>query len=240
MKDMENIEAYLKGRMNKVDAIRFEEEMAVNPDLQQEVEIMRAIHDATELDIEDDLRTQLHQLAQQSKKRMRTTQIPTWSQIIMAASLALILGLGINYLLSDTQGLKEFVSREYKTYNLQQTRAENNPDLTSWKKTLTATPRENAINSLVTYLEENPLDWNANFALADLYYQNKNISSAKLYFDKIIDGQSAIWMERAQWNRILISVETWDTRAESILNRILADTDHSYYQQALELREKLN
>lgn len=240
MKDLENIEAYLEGKMSKVDAIRFEEEMAVNPDLQQEVEVMRAIHDATELDIEEDLRTQLHQLSQQSKKRIFRTPIPSWSQIILAASFALLLGLGINYFLSDSQGLKNFVSREYVTYNMQQIRADNAQEPLPWEENLTDTPRENAINSLVTYLEENPLDWSANFALADLYYQDKNILSAKLYFDRIIDGRSAIWMERAQWNRILISVETWDTRAESILKEILDDTDHSYYQQALVLREKLN
>ncbi len=240
MKDLENIEAYLAGKMSKVDAIRFEEEMAVNPDLQQEVEIMRTIHDATELDIEEDLRAQLDQLAQQSKKRIRTPQIPTWSHIIMAASLALLLGLGINYFLSDTQGLKKFVSQEYVTYQIQQTRTDDAQNPASWEENLTNSSRENAINYLVTYLEENPQDWNANFALADLYYQDKNISAAKLIFDKIIDAQSVIWMERAQWNRILISVDTWDTRAETILNAILKNPDHSYHQQALTLQEKIN
>ncbi len=240
MKDLENIEAYLEGKMSKVDAIRFEEEMAVNPDLQQEVEIMRAIHDATELDIEDDLRRQLDQLAQQSKKRMRTPQIPTWSQIITAASFALLLGLGINYFLSDGQGLKKFTAREYVNYEIQHTRTDNTQAVTSWEKSLTNPDRKDAINALTSYLETNPQDWNANFALADLYYRNKNLSSAKLYFDKVIDGQSAIWMERAQWNRILISVDIWDTRAETILNRILKDPDHSYHQQAVTLQEKLN
>jgi hypothetical protein len=98
-----------------------------------------------------------------------------------------------------------------------------------------------AVEWFENYLVSHPESHESRFMLADLLQKSERNLEARAQFRIIADSPSLLWKEKAIWNELLLSaLYDWDTIAGQKLNKLIADSNHSYHLLAIQLAEKLD
>ena len=250
---LDKIETYLNGEMTAQEEKAFDLEIEQNPELAKAVNNFGVANDAIELLIEDNLRKELNQFKSEeaasnkvvsiNKNKPQAKMRSLRSYLAAAASVAVLLGFfGMNW--ADNNYSNAALSKSFyeEGYNISNVRS-GNGDTNTLSEGLTAY-EAGSFNQAITFFqsvqEGNPRYQEAQFYLANAFFENNNFSDASKQFQKIIDTGDVRYMENAEWYKILAQLAAGETVNQSLLNKIAADNDHIFNNKAIALQSKLN
>lgn len=239
--NLETIEKFVRREMSEEELIHFQSVMEGDIALKNEVHKMELIHEAMELEIENDLRSHLKTLRDpfgHSSKRVTLAKNRWWiaAALLIMASISLWLW----YLSQSKESIDQFAQVHYIGYSDVRTRTEGEISRDRGQMIIAERSIEEAIPWYESRILEEPDNFEARFILADLYKQMGQIDNAKDQYHILATGESLLWKERAAWNYLMLSINhTWDQQAEKILETILNDPAHAFHQQALQLAVKM-
>ncbi len=250
---MERVEQYTRNTMPEAERRFFEAELAVNPDLQEALDLYLLGQEVIEQGVEAQLRLQLQGWSKSASETTtaaptmtasRVNTRPMWIRLAAAASVALIIGwfsvqwAGSNY--SD----EAIFAGQYKA-----------PDPSTFRS---GTAMENPLEPGFRALEDGNLraaeDFFKNispeqerYAEAQFYLGNTAVQLE--HYDLAIDAFNACiqrnetrYRERAEWNLLLTYVaaeQTDDPNFRNLLNSVIETEHHSYRREATKLKKDL-
>ena len=237
------IERYLSGKMSEEEKARFTEALDTDPELRKDVDNMRLIDDALELSIENDLRRELKdlELDDSGKSTAKVRRMRVWT--IAAGILVIVVAGAVLIRQTGTPSIETFSSDYYVEYNYGQVRGANAADspLSPGIEFIDNKSWEAAATWFEEYLSTNTDDTEAKFIFADIKRQLGDIPGTKALLSSVIESESILWTEKAEWNYVLVSAfDNWDERAESLFDKISSQPSHSYYPAAQQLQELRN
>jgi tetratricopeptide (TPR) repeat protein len=242
---LEQIEKYLQGDMSEAERLDFENELRDDASLQGELDKIRLVNDALETAVEDDLRARLQTIAHRTASRGSSGPrlrflFAKWA---VAASILVVIGVGLWYVFaSGPSGLDQFRRDHYLAYDYNQIRGDfaGRSDF-PFEMSSHDFNKGKAATWFAKWLEENPEDPEARYILAGILRDLDRTEEAKKELAEIIQANSILWSEKAEWNYVLLSADKdWDALAESTFQKILSEPSHSYHPQAKELEKLLN
>ena len=235
---LENIEKFVLGQMTDEEADDFQAAMAQDDDLRRNVEKMRLIGDAMELEIEGQLRSHLHGLLGKTNKPQGIKRLVQWSA---AAAVLLLLSLAIWFYSRSGPNLQQFAQEHYLSYQSIDLRLDEEPAEISEGLALASKGSENeAIEWFENFLQTHPEAYESRFILADLLQKTGVNLRARDQFRLIASSSSMLWKEKASWNELLLSAQfDWDVLAGQRLDTLVADENHSYHDLATQLAKTL-
>ncbi|MBK8502437.1 MAG: hypothetical protein IPL46_09585 [Saprospiraceae bacterium] len=236
---LEDIERYVLRQMGEVEAHDFQVAMDQDDDLKKEVEKMHLLGDAMELEIEDQLRSQLNILREKSARPQRSKQFLLWS---IAAVILLMLGLFVWFYSQPNPDLGQFAQSHYLSHQDIDFRSEaGSLEVSEGLVLLRQGQATEAIEWFENYLLSYPDSYESRFILADQLRKSDRNLEARDQFRIIADSPSLLWKEKATWNELLLSAQyDMDFVANQKLRNLLADSNHSYHLLAIQLGEKLD
>lgn len=230
--------------MSESDRRAFEAQMEADAALRDDVARMRVLDTALEVAVEDDLRARLQQMADPAPVRKTPEPVTRTfrSRWAVAAGILIIVCAGLWYLIGGGSALSEFRSDHYLAYDYTQVRGDlASRDDFPFDIRSGDFDREAAAPWFESWLETHPDDHEARFILAQILHDLGNTQRAKAALSIIMQNNSVLWTEKAEWNYLLLSAgKDWDEFAEETLNSILADPAHAYHPQAVELQAIMN
>lgn len=242
---IEQIERYLHNEMQETERRAFEQMLAADPQLQSEVTRMRLIDEALDYAIEQDLRDQLRSWSSTSEN-MEPIHQPNirsiYKRVAIAAGLLLLVSMSLWFFLTPhADPIQQFADAHYIEYDYTSLRGDESarPDfpLPADHSKLTA----QWLDTLSAWIEQHPDHAAARFLYADQLKQAGRIAEAKTQLAIIMSQQSLLWSEKAEWNYVLLGVQTgMDSLAAGTLQRIQQQSDHSYHRQSMELGKLLD
>lgn len=246
-KVFENIEAYLDDSLNETERLAFEKELDNNPDLAAAMDRHFMAHDAIELLIADNLRTELKEMAAESKIKpiaaKRSSIRRYLAPLAIAASVALMVGV-FGFLQKGNYSNESILARHYTAYEMPTVRSgSNNQALAEGAQAFQAKDLDKAITYFSNIPIENPLYTKAQFYLGQTYYQNGQADKAIASFDTVAQSDDLELNEKADWYALLASLAAQQEESNSFQNRIqriAKDTGHSYHEQAKAIQADLD
>ena len=235
---LDRMEKYLLGQMATEDRQDFEAELLRDAKLRKDFNRLKLIHDALEVDVEDQLRAQLGKLANRKKNLNQAKKLSLPVIWALAASIMILLAASIWWFTgSELVDPAQYSAEQYVEYTSTKLRTEeNNHAYSPLLRLLNQGDTSTAIKWLERWMVDNREDWEAAFFLADLHYKSGTWEQAKALFLQINESSSILWSEKSAWNFLAISAqESWDTQADAMLEEILKDPNHSYYNEVNKL-----
>ncbi|MCB0668744.1 MAG: hypothetical protein KDC80_23130 [Saprospiraceae bacterium] len=238
--NLEKIERYIRKEMSGQELSDFQSELEQDPDLRKAVVKMQLISDAIELDVENDLRSQLGTLRNPAKIKDIRRPSSSLRWLIAAAIMALV-AVSMWMLVQTSNSLDQFVQNEYINYSDINLRSEGSNSKSPGLQLIYDGQDEEAISWYRSHLVTEPQDYESRFILADLYKKQNQIDQSKAGFLILARSESLLWKDRAAWNYLLLSVNSeWDPPADEILDSMIKDPGHAYHELAVELADQRN
>lgn len=238
--NLEKIERYIRKEMSGQELSDFQSELVQDPNLSKAVAKMQLISDAIELDVENDLRSQLGALRNPAEIKDIRRFSPSLRWLI-AAAIAALMAVSTWMLLQTSNGLNQFVQNEYINYSDINLRSEGINSKPPGLQLIEEGQNQEAISWFRSHLVKEPQDYESIFILADLYKKQNQIDLSKAGFLTLARSESLLWKDRAAWNYLLLSVNSgWDQPADEILDSMIKDPGHAYHELATELADKRN
>ena len=238
---LDYIEKYVQGELSPTEAEQFEAQLQTNRELQEAYKRYQLAHHALEIEVENRLRNQLSTWDAESKGNSRTVRRLWPRRLAIAASLVLL--VSASFWIFNRQGLttEQFTAQHFERFDQEQTRSGITPK--SWGDGFVLIENdqiESAIDFFENVADTSIGNYAVEFILGELYWQKGNIDLATKKMENIIDAGSLFWLEKAQLNYLLLSLDsTWSDKAEQILNNILSDKNHPYYSEARQIKSRL-
>ena len=237
---LEDIERFVLQQMTEDEQLTFEQELAIDQALRKEVDKYRLILEASELAVEDKLRSKLDALA--SGKVVNQQPKIIWRRYLtLAAGVAILLSVGIWFFGGGESTAEAYAANHYFNYSGIQLRSEDASDQKAIGLTyMKESQWQQAAKYFENYLTQHPTDVEASFMLGDVYYQAGQYSAAMEQWQSIIDQNAIRWIERAQWNYVCAAVANGsDQMAMQMIDEIMTDESHSFHTQASKLANLL-
>ena len=249
----DKIQAYIHGELEAADLQAFEQEIASDPGLRQEVELHRIADDSIELLIEQNLRADLKDLAAETTESAsdeeaasggaRIVEIRRFTQrLAVAASVLVVIGffgafyLGSNY--TDRALARDFY---VETSGLRST-STTPGDALSDGRTLLQNEQFSAAAEFFASVDNPQLATEATYYEGLAHYGNEAYLEAMTAFDQVLTTDDVRFREKAEFNYLLATMAAGaaedNDRFEEILNAIANNPDHLAYREVQELQEK--
>ena len=249
---LDKIEAYLNGEMTTQEEKAFDLEIEQNQELAEAVDNFGVANDAIELLIEDNLRKELNQFKSEetasnkvvsinkNKSQAKLRSLRTY--LAAAASVAILLGFfGMNW--ADNNYSNSALSESFyeEGYNISSVRSGNQVinDLAEGLAAYEAQNFAQAISFFQGIQTNHPKYQEAQFYLANAFFENNDFSNASKQFQKVIDAGDVRYVENAEWYKILAQLAAGETVNQLLLNKIAADNDHIFNNKAISLQSKM-
>lgn len=243
--DDELIDQYLDGRMNQKERRRFEEQMAQQPDLAEEVALHRDIREGIAMFEYHNLKEKLKQLDQhiisppENHKSGNSRRLFTW--IVVAASFATLMLLGY-LLLEQSESPQMLVSAYYQAYP----NVMNPVDRSSAIADNTLTEALHAYEvgeyqQAITLFEQNKEQMSEGhyFYLAMSYFEMDQTAQSIALLEQVIQKNDSLFYFPALWYQALAYLKTDQIPSAKDNLKTLAEEENSYQKEAVELLEKL-
>jgi hypothetical protein len=243
-KNIELIEAFLKGDLAGAELADFEMRRKADPDFDQQVTdytlIMKEIRSTQELAFLDKLSTWEKGIEATEKKG----KVVPMGWILSIAATVSVLAIVTFVIFNEFSG--ENTEQLFVTYfqPYKDVISERSLDAGSLQEGMNLYNGGNyrqAIPQLRNYLSEKPGDVAAQCYLATSYLASDSVGRAKQMFESLIRDDDGLYKEIAQWNLTLIYLKENETELfTSALNDILNQKNHLYASEAASLSSKLN
>jgi tetratricopeptide (TPR) repeat protein len=243
-KDIELIEAYLKGELTGSALQEFELRRTSDPSFASDVKdyalIMKEIEASGQRSFIDKMKAWEDQVASKEKE---TKVIPIRRLLSMAASL-LIIAVAGGYIIfkSLPSGNAELFDQYFEPYGdvISQRSAEESP----FQKGMNFYNQGKYFEA-IKYLEEawenNEDDPSVKCYLGISYLADDKTQKAKEIFESLVKSEPGLYREVAEWNLALVYLKTNEiSDLEKQLNIITQQKDHMYFKQAISLWENCN
>lgn len=234
--DIEQIKAYLDGKLSESDVAEFEKQLAADGDLKKEIAaydtLFKGFKYLNEESFSEDVKTWGNELRtkenvkQIGKKEGKIRAL--YRYVAVAASVLLLLGFGMNWW-AGQHFSNEALANEYYS-----------PPLNSGTM---GGPDESLLKPINTFFE----------SAHEAYSGGDYEKSLKTFNDlsRVLESNRQnldeltyrLYSENSDWTRLMIWLKTNQTGTaefENLLNEIAADSEHAYSEQAQKLKKNLN
>jgi len=263
-KNFDKIEAYLAGELSAAEANAFDAQVAEDEALSLEIDLHTIAHDAIEVLIEEDLRSQLLALKAEETTTSSTaeTKVVTlapkstekvvamqprkrrslFPRLAAAASVAILLGFfGLQYNATSNDTLLD----TYHTGEDMVVVRGGNVATTPLAEGATAFEAKDYAKAIAFYqsVPKNSERYNeAQFYAGNSLYKNAQYAEAAAQYGKVAATGDIRYKDKAEWYQVLslLANDQLDTTFYTLLNKIATDANHSYSQKAQKLNSSLN
>ena len=252
MKNFDQIERYLNGEMPESERQSFEQEMAQNPELAEEVRLQRFEEDAIGLMIEDDLLAKIKQIGKEkeagiqlvSKKNKSFLQL-RWVQLAAAASVLLIAVFAIYNLSSSQLSAPELAALSYDQRvpnfsSIRTTDADEQEEYNKYSAYITNKEKQSMPETIRFFSEQKSLD--ALYKVGHAYLLNSDFTQAIESFTAYLSTASKTDRDFKSASFYLALAYLGNNNAstaQSILSEIKANPDHIFQKDAEDILKKL-
>ena len=237
----EHIESYLAGSLTRDELEELAQTLGVE-NLQEQIDFVKAVPVAFEI---NDVRDQIKQLVQaennQSSSGGRLLSLRRANWIIGIAASVLIV-VGVFWFSQDRSGEGTWLD----TYHFQDPgipvvmSTSDNYELYDALSYYSEGNYATTIDKLLTLQETQQSD-TITYYLATSYYYSTQENNAVRLFEDVASNVNSNFQQRAQWFLTLIALNQNRLEdAQSILEEIKSNPDHSFYDKAVDLSESLN
>ena len=247
------IESFIRNEMSESERKEFKEDLSTNEELAREFKLHQVEHEFMRLLREEDIhakaeswknQNEADDLAQlKSKKRILPLNTNRW--YLIAASTILLISLSsLYFLLQNNNDYSELAVSFYvipsefsDIRNVEETK-----ESTPINKGITAFKQQDYLGALTEFQKipmGDPRYTKAQYLLAHTYYSIGEYSQAISLFKGLISIPTR--KEEIEWYLILsyLNLDEEDTQYRLLVNSILKNPDHSYYNDVVKLDEKL-
>lgn len=242
----DKIEAYLKGQLDAKEKAAFEQKMATDSNLQEEVALHRLEQQSMELLVEKDIRGKMQKWKTESKE---VTQAPKRNTIVRlgpwlaAATVALL--LLFYFLVPKEQVLSgpELAAQYYEKPKSSQERSINIDNQNPLLEAFTLFDASNFIAAADLFgavPAASPYYWLAQEWLGHSQYNANQLAQAIETFKRVVDGDVSPYSERNEWNLLLAYLkDNQEREARQVLNKVLEEEGHAYHKKVEKLKQHL-
>jgi hypothetical protein len=210
----ERIEAYLNGTLDPAQRTEFEQQLLADEALQKEVNRHRKAAFAINYGRSQALKSRLtmidKELAEPTISASR--RIPLYRRIAVAASVLILIAAGAHFYAHRTYSSHAIATHYFASSQIDAFRGQ-----------------DDNVNTLANKFVE----------AEKLFQEGKYESAAQEY--QVIIKEDSLLKEQAEWNLALsyYAVDPASPQFKLLFDRMLADTQHDYHQQAKELHETM-
>jgi len=247
--ELTQIEQYLNGTLPPEEAFAFTERMENDPDFAQKVaeykNILAGIDEFGQDDFFNKMRSWENALAA-SEAETKTKEIP-FKQYFARAAVVLLLLLPLGYWIVSQNSLsytnEELFALYFEPYDdIISSRASGNTDMLAQGMEFY---HNRNYSEAITYLEKyqtgTPDQPAVDFYLGVSYLATDQTENAEQFFKKVIAHGESAFVEVAEWNLALAYLKTEEhTHLKTKLHQIIAQPNHQFHAEAIELNERIN
>jgi tetratricopeptide (TPR) repeat protein len=201
------IQKYLDHDLSEKEMKRFEAELKVNPDLQDDLALYREIDEALADTEVLSFRDQLTGLRREIERDDGSGKVPKrltkpWHYAATAV-IALILAIGLASLLDRPLSNKDLLKKYYKPYEVALINRSNNSTLDLMLKNAEILYQKGDFEKAAVYfekvLEEQPELAGTNLYAGISYYELERYNDAETSLNKVIEHNDNLYIEQAEW-----------------------------------------
>ena len=253
MEDIDKIEQYLTGKMDGVEQQAFEAELNSNSTLAEELDAHRLAREAIELSIGDSLRGQFQEwhdstatgtTKEGAKIVKMAPRIALRRVLAVAASVLLLLAVGSYWYANDRYNDPDLAMAFYEDSAIGKLRtgtAANHPLALGLDNMLAEdfAAADDYFNGIA------PTDTNyedARYYLGHSLYLQSRSEEAIQVLQSIQDSSNSNLRQSAEWLLLLSRLQEGQSESskfQELLDKMLADSRHSYHPKAVELDKQL-
>lgn len=241
MKDhFEQIDSYILNVMPEELKAKFEEAMANDISLKNEVMLRRDIMQGIRIDGRKKLKETLDEIHHQKDRTIQKSLVTRSKKIVpwlVAASFALILSV---YFLWNPQPKSDLFSTYYQPYQLSLNlrNIENKQALTTIDQLYTEGKYKEAKPIIESYLKENPDQKTLRLALAICQFENEEYQSAISSLEML--ENDLFLRDQAYWYKALIYLDQKNiSETIKILKPLIDDPTSDHHEEAKKLFEEI-
>ncbi|MEO1514332.1 MAG: hypothetical protein AAFV95_04945 [Bacteroidota bacterium] len=243
----DRIEHYLSGNMSEEERTQFDQDSRQNPELQQALDLFQFSQEAIEVEIENDLRSQMKEWqAEDSTSKASPLKVVSLRRRILsiaaAACVLLLLGtVALNH--SNNHYTNEALALAlYSSPDLSTNRS-GSPTATEAYNAAATAFRNGDFSLAISQLSNisDPSN-DALYLLGHSYLRNREASKAADLFRQLSQSPDSRINEKGEWHLVLALLELGQDSSErdELLAKIQADPGHSFHAQATQLQDSLN
>ena len=215
----QRIEDYLAGKLTREESSAFEAEMATDSSLQEHVELYQHAEAAIQYMKYKELKSRLKSIDSELDSNVnrpvarQSIITPMYRRIAVAASVILVVGIGATiFLRNQTLTGPDLAQRYFASIEVDQLRSQD---------------------------ETKPADWVSQLILAEESFKSGNYTTAADIYLKLED-ENLIHQEKIQWNLLMSYIGAGNTtKANNLLDVILSDSEHGFYDKAVKVRKAI-
>lgn len=237
---IEHIEDFLEGKLSAEEEVAFKLRMEAESEFAKEVEAHRQAHDVVEMYTKIRMKEKVKAIHQNSKAR------PIFflkRPFLIAASLLVIIIVSCFSYAKTNYSNPSLIADNIQLITLDQ-RNISDEGKGELYKNLESAYRANDYDQAIDILSSTPQSSSYNweqFALGNLYLQVEKSSEAIGVFQSLMESGDIRYLEDAQWLLAIAHLQNDDEEnAKLSLENIIQTPDHSLYNQAIEMKKRLN
>jgi len=240
-KDIDLIEAYLRGTLDEQALAAFQKRRENDPEFDREVLDYSEIINQIRSNHEQDFMNKLRHWDNEIENRQEAKIIPFRRIFLIAASVLLLAIAGL-YLFRNSQSDHEQLFQEYfQPYeNVISERSGKNDNQQQGMELYDQKKYEEAIVQLKLAATEDSDNASLKCYLGIAYLATGHAQEAKSTFDEIVKKDHSLFKEVAEWNLAMTYLKLDDEGSlKKTLEGIIQQKDHQYYEQAKDLLKRL-
>lgn len=245
----DKIERYLDGEMNADEQAAFDQDIATNAQLKEEVKQHELARDAMELLIEDELRSQLKTLQAEENASMEPVQIKRpklrslYYGLAIAAGVLLLIGFFTQQWATNQFSNDALLSAYAGTSDLSNLRSKTNAEtlIEQGVEAYSNKDYQAAIQAFGAIEKDSAQYTLAQYALGQTYYQLEQWEAALSAFDAATQGDFLRYKREAEWSKVLtlLAANREDAEIVQALQVVLEDWENPHQTEAQALDQKL-
>ncbi len=233
-KDQDRIERLLRGELSAEEESSLQADAKASDELAQELEFAQDLDKVVGAAGRASLKERLQQL-EQSQEQKKALKVSWRRPLAIAASVLLLLGMAAVWYANTAYSNQALLTAYYETPNFSGTRSAG--DASAWEQ-ITAAFYGEDYASVVELMEANltlKATEDGKQLLAHTYLQSDQIEAALEQVESLSEGPTKDWLQ------ILTRLAAGqNSGVEKGLNKIIASSDHPYYQDAIALKRKIS
>lgn len=239
------IDDYLLGSLNDNEVDIFEEQLADNLNLRNELNLQSEINEAIQEDDVMNLRASLNDIVEEEQKTNKQFKIITGNKaklIGAAASVAAVVSIGAFTFNQKPTNFDAIYSNNYKPYDATGfvRSATTSMDIAALGVDLYNQQNyKGAIEKFNAILDENEMHPMCNFYSGLSYQQLENYESAINFYSLVIQEKDNLYVEQAEWYMALCLLKTEEKLKGVKLINDIAESNSYYKQNAKDLLKKI-